>query len=359
MRYKEWLIACLVAVTLLAGCGRNDNAGREGKYPEQRVIVDMTGKQVTLPPNITRIADMWPAHHDILCILGAGDKIVATVTYAKKPWMYKVNPQMRQATTVSDLSSVDIERLLKTKPDIAFMPLTDKNASLVADLGIPTVQMYFHDFASLKETVRMTGVVLGEEAVRRAEEYNTYLDGKLGRITGITAKIPQTEKPKVLHITSLMPLTVDGRDTIMNAWIDVAGGINVATDLRGLSQEVSLETIVKWNPDIIIIGNAAGTVKKGGGKTGIEEIPQDEVWRQIAAVKNGKVCINPEGVFLWDRLGAEEALQIQWAAKLLHPDKFADLDMVQETRYFFRKFYNYDLSEAEAYAILAGQAPIP
>lgn len=353
MRFRGWFIAGLVAVLLLAGCGGgNDNAGREAQLGEQRTIVDMTGKQVALPLNINRIADAWPAHHDMLCMLGAGDKLVASIAFAKRPWIIKINPQIEQAAMVFDFSSVNIEALLKTKPDIVFMTTMDKNASLVADLGIPTVQMYFCDFASLKECVRMTGAIFGEESTRRAEAYVSYLDEKLAGITGVTARIPQAEKPKVLHITTLLPLTVDGRDTIMNEWIEVAGGINAATGVSGNKQEVSMEKIIKWNPDIIIIGNAAGAVDKKDGKTNIQGILQDEIWQQISAVKNGKVFINPEGVFLWDRYGIEEALQIQWAAKLLHPDKYTDVDMVRETRYFFKTFYQYDLSEAEANAIL-------
>lgn len=358
MWHRKWLIACLGAVMVLAGCTSNDDAWQEGTYQEQRMIVDMTGKQVRLPPKVNRIADAWPAHNDILCMLGEGDKIVATIGFAKRPWMIKINPQIKQAATVFDMSSVNIEALLKTKPDIVFMTLTDKNAAQVAGLGIPAVQMYFHDFATLKDCVRMTGAILGEEGMRRAEKYVTYLDGKLGKITDITATIPREEKPKVLHITTLMPLAVDGRNTIMNEWIEVAGGINVA-DVNGNSQEVSMEKIIKWNPDIIIVGNAAGVINKNGGKSSIEEILRDEIWQKVDAVKNGKIFINPEGVFLWDRYGTEEALQIQWAAKLLHPDKFADVDMVRETRHYYRIFYNYDLSEAEAKAILAGQAPVP
>lgn len=359
MRQRKWIIAGLVAVMLLAGCTGNDKVKQVGNNGEQRTIVDMTGRQVIIPPKISRIADAWPAHHGLLQMLGAGDKIVATIAFAKRPWIMKINPQMEQATTVFDMSSVNIEALLKTKPDIAFMTSLDKSALLVADLGIPTVQMYFHDFASLKDCVRMTGVILGDESMRRAEAYITYLDGKLAGITAVTAKIPQTEKPKVLHITTLAPLTVDGRDTIMNEWIEVAGGINVAADVSGNSQEVSMERIIKWNPDVIIIGNAAGTIDKDGGKTNIQGILQDELWRQVAAVKQGKVFINPEGMFLWDRYSAEEALQIQWAAKVLHPDKFAEVDMVRETVYFFRTFYDYDLSEAEANTMLAGQTPAP
>jgi len=47
----------------------------------------------------------------------------------------------------------------------------------------------------------------------------------------------------------------------------------------------------------------------------------------IKAVKGRKVFVNPSGAYLWDRHSAEAALQVLffWAAKTLHPDRFADL----------------------------------
>lgn len=39
-----------------------------------------------------------------------------------------------------------------------------------------------------------------------------------------------------------------------------------------------------------------------------------------------------------DRYSAEETLQIQWAAKLLNPDKFANLNIAKETKDFYKDF---------------------
>lgn len=340
----------LLIVFLLSGCAQITNLPATESKPDI-TITDMSGAQVKIPVAIDRIADAWPAHHAILCILGEGDKVVATTATAQRPWMGKINPQLNNAVAVFDTAGTNMEELVKAKPDIIFITANSKNAGTLAKLGIPVVQLHFTDFDSLKECVRITGAILGEQAKNRAEKYIAYLDGKLAGITAITAPIPREQRPKVLHITSLTPLMVDGKDTIVNSWIEVAGGNNVA-DMDGNGKEVSLEQVSNWNPDIIILGNTA--FMKGGNIDGLLKNP---AWQHIRAIKDGKVYINPEGVFFWDRYGAEEALQIQWAAKLLHPNKFEHINMVKETIDFFKTFYNYDLSVEEADKILNGKRP--
>ncbi|HWR05304.1 ABC transporter substrate-binding protein [Sporomusa sp.] len=343
-----------ILLIFLAGC-QNAFKAQPAVNPKQITITDASGAKVAIPAQIKRIGDAWPAHNEVVCMLGAGDKIVATTTAAaQRPWMKVVNPQMSQAVTAFDTTGVNLETLMAAKPDIVFTPLNNKSAQKIADLKIPVVQLMFNDFDSLKECFRLTGVILGEEAKQRAEKYIAYLDYNLNRITGITAGIPREQKPKVIHITRLAPLMVDGRDTIINAWITVAGGINAAET----GGEVSMEQLITWNPDVIIFGNTALALNGvEDGARALNGTLQDEKWRRLKAVQTGKVYINPEGAFFWDRYGAEEALQIQWAAKILHPDKFQDIDIVQETRFFYRTFLNYDLSAEEANRIINGKPP--
>lgn len=317
----------------------------------------LQAKKVEIPTNIKRIADSWQAHNEVITMLGAGDKIVATVlTEKSRPWLYKVNSQMHNAVTVFNSDgSANTEELIKTKPDIVFMPLNAKNADRVSQLGVPTVQLNFTDFDGLKKTFKLTGEILGSDAEKRADEYISYLDGKLNMITDVTSKIPESEKPKVLHVTSLSPLTVDGSDTIIDAWIKVAGGINAASDVKGNNKQISMEQMLKWNPDVIIL--SSNTLMKQSGKQIKDILLQDQSWKQVNAVKSEKVYFNPDGAFYWDRYSAEEALQIQWAAKTLHPDKFSQMDILKETRSFYKSFLNYDLSEKEANKIINNEAP--
>ncbi len=74
-------------------------------------------------------------------------------------------------------------------------------------------------------------------------------------------------------------------------------------------------------------------------------------------MKNAKVYQNPSGAFLWDRYGAEEALQIKWAAKTIQPDLFKNIDIAAETKSFYKTFLNFSLTDDQVQKIILAQKP--
>lgn len=359
---KSLVMVIFTAVFLLAGCGQtstsSNDKSKDNSKSQEKVITDSTGAKVKVPSKINRIADSWPAHNEMVTMLGGGDKIVASISTPKSvPWLFKVNPSIKKAVTAFTNSTVNTEQLVKAKPDVIFMPINSKAQNKITELGIPAVQLNYTDFNSMKKVVSLTGEILGGDSVKKAQLYNSYLDSKLKMVTDVTSKIPDNEKPKVLHILSFSPLTVDGRNTIIDSWIKAAGGVNAAAaDIDGNMKETSMEQILKWNPDIIIVGSNTTDNKKSAIDE-INKLTANSSWSQVNAIKNKKVYVNPTGAFLWDRYGAEEALQIQWAAKTIHPDKFKNLDIAKETKSFYKTFLNYNLTDEDTNKILNGHGP--
>jgi len=358
-RTKKGLILMVALSTILgiSGCGNTQStatqASTQVNNQQKRTITDSAGNKVEIPVNVKRIADAWPAHNEVLAMLGGGDKIVATAhTPESKPWLYKVNSAMNKAVNTFT-PNINIEELVKTKPDIAIMPLADKSIDKISEVGIPVLQLDFKDFNGLKSCFMLTGDILGDVGKQKAQLYVNYLDSKLKMVTDVTSKIPQETRPKVLHLTSLSPNIADGGNTIIDAWIQAAGGVNAAAEMTGNGKEVSMEQILKWNPDVIILG----TLFTSPAAKNADLSKTDPQWQKIKAVKNGRVYVNPIGAFMWDRYGAEEALQIQWAAKTLNPDKFTNLDMNQVTKDFYKTFFSYNLTEDETNRILTGKNP--
>jgi len=203
--------------------------------------------------------------------------------------------------------------------------------------------------ADLKTTARMTGEVLGAREAQRAAEWIGYLEDNIRRVTAVTSKIPTGERPRVLHTATGTIFTIDGVKTVVDDWINVAGGVNVA-DVVSNARPVTMEQIAAWNPDVIIVGTAPN-------ETSRQAILSDPRWSQIKAVKTGRVYVNPTGVYLWDRHSAEAALQVLWAAKTLHPDRFSDLDVGRETKAFYARFFGHTLTDAELDTIMRATAP--
>ncbi len=344
-----FLVILILATMIFTGCsGSKTSSVTSVTTATTRTITDMAGVQVVIPTKITKIADAWRAHNEVVTMLGAGSEIVATcLAQSDDPWLYQVNPQMKN-TVVCFTTDVNMEELIKSAPDIVFVSVGTKYVNEITAAGIPVVQLNFTDFDSLKQCYKLTGDILGADASKKADAYISYLNSKMQMLSDVTSKIPDANKPSVLHIASVKPIEVDGSNTIIDSWINMAGGKNAAVGVTGNFQTVSIEQILAWNPDKIILMNSAA---------GADTIFTDPIWSQVPAIKNKQIFRNPEGAFPWDRYSAEEALQIQWAAKTLNPDKFPNLDMVQETKNFYKTFMNYSLTTDEAQRILNGQKP--
>ncbi|MGC6406751.1 ABC transporter substrate-binding protein [Bisgaard Taxon 45] len=317
-----------------------------------KTIEDAKGNTIDIPDQVTRIAGLWHANNQIILLLGGADKLVATTTVIQKhPWFNQIYPRIKTVPALTNGQTIQMEELLQQRPDVALISSGSMQEELTK-AGIKPVMVMFQDFEGLKKTVQITANVIGDNAPQIAEQYIQELEDNIAFVEKRTQSLAEKEKPVVLHIAnSNNLLKVDGGKSIIGDWITKAGGRNALPEQANLV-EVSMEAILKANPDVIIIGSA-------NAADGIKKIHSDPVWQNISAVKQQRVYVNPMGTFPWDRYSAEEALQVLWAAQKFHPTLFQDLDMIEKTQNFYKKYYHYDLSKENAQQILHGLDPLP
>lgn len=345
-RIVVFLLALMTAIFMLAGCG-TENAS-QGNQSATRVVKDIDGTDVTIPKDITKVADLWHANNQVVLMLGGADKLVATTQYVQTlPWFSHIYPKIKDISAPDRFGfDVQLEELQKVKPEVIIVN-SKKQAEQVRQGGFTAVQMEFTDYKGLRDVVTMTADILGGKAPSIAKEYITYLDKNIGIAESKTKSLSDVERPTVMHIASGENLLkVDGAKTIIDEWIRYAGGKN-AIEQKGRGLTLTMEEIIKANPDIIIVGDV-------NSKEAIEKIMNDPQWSGIKAVQTGRVYSNPVGTFKWDRYSAESALQILWAGQIIQPQLFNDIDLVKETKTFYKTFLHYDLSDAEAERIISG-----
>lgn len=317
-----------------------------------KVIKDVDGQEVTIPVTPERVANLWHANNQVILTLGGAPKLSATTHYVTTiPWFRQVYPDITKVPApIAANNDLNMEALLATKPDVVLVS-SEKQAEAVRQAGLTAVRVGFSDMNGLMQTVNLTAEVLGTQgAYERAQKYNAYMQKNLKLIEERLKDLPDSERPKVMHIGSGTKVqNVSGSGIVIDEWIKIAGGQNVAADQKGM-KDVSMEQITAYAPEVIIIGGDASA-------KGVQTIQSDAAWKDVPAVKNNKVIRNPYGTFNWDRYSTEEALQVLWAAKTLHPQKFTDIDMVKETQEFYSTFFGYSLSADDAQRILAGEAP--
>lgn len=337
---KRKLLAVIGLIALLSGLALPVEAS------STRTVQDMTGQKVKIPVKVKRVADLWHANNQVVLLLGGQKKLVATTPLVKHQyWFTVVDPSIKKVVAPLAGNQLQVEELVKAKPDVV-IAADQAQIKAAKQAKLPVVNAMYHDFAGLKDSVAMTAKILGGDAPRIAQQYNQELTDNISLVKHRVSNRKNT--PTVLHIVNANDLTkVDGRKTIVDEWIKIAGGKNVITK-TGNQLSITAEELVKANPDVIIVGSTTSAHAR-------KVLRADKQLSKLTAVRQNKVYGNPQGTFPWDRYSAEEALQVLWAAKLLHPQAMQDIDLPQKVQQFYQRYYHYHLTTAQANKILAGK----
>ncbi|HEY4340783.1 MAG TPA: cobalamin-binding protein [Steroidobacteraceae bacterium] len=233
---------CCVSVLMLAASLPAGAAGFD--------VVDDTGNHLSLAEPARRIVSLAPGATEMLFAAGAGTQVVATVAYADQP------PAARAVVRIGDSNAIDMERLLKLKPDVIVYWPGGNNAAQIAQirrLGLRLYGQQVNRLADLGVSLRRLGQLAGTApaAQRRADEVDAQLSGLRGRYS---KRPPLT----ALLETWNQPLYTVGGQQLMSDALAVCGAVNVFGDLPQLSPAVQVEAVLTRNPDLIIAAAPPG-----------------------------------------------------------------------------------------------------
>ena len=344
-------VLCLLALLLpLPAAQANQTTGKT------RWITDMTGRRVQVPDPLTRVALFGGPTGQIAYILGARSQLCAvTSTLRGSELINAFDPTIKRLPGPrSTNGQVNVEELLVADPQLVIAG--DLDGSIVEKkTRIPVAYTegdMSHGFDLLRKEIRFYSAVFQKEA--RGEKYIAYLDRTIAFLKSRTGGIPEDKRKKVFNGYSPSHLVTLGGDTFMHERIVTAGCIDAAVAISttgskeglhmGLS-EMSMESVLGWDPDILIIDS---------GKP--EDLASKSRWKNVKAIQSRQVFKQPVGIFIWDRPTAESAvLYPVWLAKIAYPERFRDVDLVQEVKRFYAEIMSFKLSNAQAEAVLNGK----
>ncbi|RJS74341.1 hypothetical protein CW710_01805 [Candidatus Bathyarchaeota archaeon] len=318
---------------------------------EYKTVVDMTGREVTLPKHVRRVVTIVPMLTIIVHLIGGQDLLVGVDQISPtSEFLVKVNPGIKNLTVVGVPWSVNEEVILSLQPDVVLTLDTPKEVvERFEELGlnvvcIPMASMGCEDFP---KAIRLIGEILGRE--EQAEALASYYETMLNEILNVTSKIPRSERVRVY--VAMQDGLKTHRAYLTMSIVEAAGGLNVAENLTGYAgaggppiASVSMETLLVWNPEVILAFDPQ--VKNA--------IMSDPRWMAVDAVRNGRIYVIPRGLRSWILPEPESILGVMWLAEKLYPDKF-HFDLETEVKQFYLRFLGYEVSEEELAKILSGE----
>ncbi|MDD2773667.1 MAG: ABC transporter substrate-binding protein [Elusimicrobiales bacterium] len=251
------------------------------------------------PPR--RIISLLPSHTEILFALGVTG-VIAVSNFCDYP--PKKTAALEKA---GDYYNPNIEKILSLKPDIVF---TGNWKSVPASgrlrrAGINALEIPDADcIAGIYENIRRIGAAAG-----KSKEAANLVKSLTAKVAAATAKYSAAKPRPRVYIELDAPHWTAGGRSFLNETLENAGGENIFRDLEKPYAQVSWETIVQRNPDVIITLSAA--------KTNFAALPGAN---RIAAVRNGRVISSLDKNLL-TRPSPRIYLAIEALGQALHEQK--------------------------------------
>jgi len=246
-----------------------------------------------------RVVSLNPATTDLIFALGAGNRLVGRTHWDVYP---------AEAIKVPDLGSgirPNVEAVLGARPDLIILYASNDNraaATAFRTAGVNTLSLKIDHIDDFHRAAKTIAKLLGDSA--RGVAVSDSVKKTLDRVKAENAGLP---KPTVFWHIWDAPLITIGRGSYMNELVEIAGGQNVYGDMAETSPTVSIEDVIKRNPQFIITG-----------PEGAREVSGDPRWSQLAAVKAHRILVADTAIVGRPSVRLGEAAVL--LAKLFHPE---------------------------------------
>jgi iron complex transport system substrate-binding protein len=228
------------------------------------------------PAAAQRLISLTPSATEVVAALGSAPALVGVDEYSEYP------PEVKALPKVGSFTTPNLEAIVRLKPTLVIVDDIHANAAgALHDAGITTVECKMHTLPDVKAALRTVGAKLG-----KAAEADSVVARIEAAIEAAYAKRP-AKRPRVMMIIDreaggLGNLIAAGSGTYVDELLAVVGGENVFAAAGVKYPKISMEEVVRAQPDVILDMSYAGRGAKGLDPWKAAEVP---------AVKTGRVVL--------------------------------------------------------------------
>lgn len=267
-RHRALIVASLALMAGVSACGESGTA----RPPQSAVIArDDFGDTIHLSA-ARRIVSLNPVTTELLFALGAGGRLVGRTHWDVYP---------DSARAVADLGNgmePNVEAVIGVHPDLVVLYAGQSNRAAAAQLrraGIATLSIRDDHISDFRRTVTLLARAIGDSAAGAA------IADSVERSLDAVRAMPTPAHPVTVfwHVWDSPILTI-GRGSYLDELVTIVGARNVFGDMDQPSPQVTLEEIVRRNPDYILVGAASAGALRAS-----------PLWQAVPAVRKGKLLI--------------------------------------------------------------------
>ncbi|PIV56143.1 MAG: hypothetical protein COS15_02125 [Caldiserica bacterium CG02_land_8_20_14_3_00_36_38] len=277
----------------------------------------------------------------ILFPLKSEDKLIATPRgkVVNLNNFVKVFPNAKNLPDASHFRDPNVETILSYKPDLVITTYQTPIKKL-EEAGIPVVLLNLESPQLMLKSIQFLGNILGK--YEQARQALIYFNEKLNYIKDKTISV---NKKATVYIAGANILTTFGGDFYQTYLADLAGALSISKDLKGGKVNVSVEQILLWNPDYIVLASYCAD--------SVDDVLNNPKLKDLKAVKNKNVFRMPSYILSYDLPTPESILGIMWLSDKLYP-QIVNFDIEKEARDFYKNVYNFNIPPEDLKAVIGG-----
>lgn len=367
-------IACAAALCFglagaLGGCSSAEGSASDvagGKHAAEqsqdaqaatRTFADSAGREVEVPAQVEKIAPSGHTAQQVLLTM-APDKMVGLSMELTTDQLKYFGNEFADlpvfGAAFGAKGDMNKEAVAAAGPQVIIDTgeykdgLKEDLDNLQSQLGIPVVFIET-PLDGYDKAYEMLGDLLGMQ--ERGTELGEYCAQAYDDTKAAMDAIPESERVNAAYLMGDAGLNAIAKGSYQGTVIDLCANNVVQVEKAsgsGTGNEISLEQIAVWNPDLIVFG-----------KDSIyDTVGDDAAWAGISAIESKNYYEVPSEPWTWmnNPPTVNQVLGMQWFPRLCYPDKFDD-DLQDVVTGYYKTFYGYDLTQADYDELMATALP--
>ncbi|MDQ7729787.1 cobalamin-binding protein [Halomonas sp. SpR8] len=215
-------------------------------HDHSRCAVDDRGREVCLYNAAQRIATLSPGATELTYAAGAGDQVVAVVSYSDYP------PEAKEVASVGSHTRIDLEKLVGLAPDLVIGWVTGNPAEQLETLealGMPVFYIEPRDMEGVASAIERLARLAGTEAAGQA-----VADNFRDTMAALEARYGDREPVPTFYQVWDEPLMSVNDQHLIGQVVEMCGGVNVFGGLSRLVPRIDDEAVLAANPEAIVAG---------------------------------------------------------------------------------------------------------
>ena len=311
MNFCKRFVCGLLAALLLAACAAPASSAAATDSAVE--FVDAQGTQVALQ-SWDRVVSLYGSFAE-LWLLSGGTLVGATTDAVEERGLDLGG----DVALVGNVKTPSLEEVLALEPDFVILSADIEghvalDESLTA-AGVPHAYFRVDNFEDYYTVLRQFCQMTGRDDL--FEEYGAAQQQRVERIKAAAAQM-QDAAPTVLLIRAYSTgAKAKGTDIFAGAMLAELGADNIVTRYDSLLEDLSMETIIAADPDLILMV-PMGANKDAAAAYMAEHFEANPAWAGLTAVQNGCYAMLPKELFHY-KPNARWADSYAYLAKILYP----------------------------------------